>query len=151
MRQATLRVVGHPVSGARAVEVRSQLRVEVVSGPLLAWQPESLLVVRDANGAQPGHRTVVLMNAGHFDLRLQQMRVSGVHAGRFVTYPDRPLPLVLPPGDYLDLRVEYLPECDGSYGTATSSVDHEATLAVASDGGTAVLPLAGASEAFCPP
>jgi hypothetical protein len=78
------------------------------------------------------------------------IQATGAAASRFVTTSDRGLgPLVLPPGDYVDLRIEYLPECDGTYGTATSALDHEATLVVTSDGGTARIPLGGASQGFC--
>lgn len=132
-------------------QVRSQLRMEVVSGPLLHHAPSSLLVDRDANGGQPGHRTAMVSNTGHFDLTVHALQLSGPGASRFVVTSDLGLgPFVLRPGDYADVRVEYLPDCDGTYGTATSALDHEATLVVTSNGGTAGIGLGGASRGFCP-
>jgi hypothetical protein len=137
----------NPLQGG---QVRSQLRVEVVSGPLLQHAPPSLWVERDANGGQPGHRTAMVSNAGHFDLTVHGLQLTGPGAARFVATTDLgPGPFLLRPGDYVDVRVEYLPECDGTYGTATSALDHEATLVVTSDGGTARIGLGGASQGFC--
>jgi hypothetical protein len=153
LRRATLRVQGAPASDPQlTLDVRSQLMVEVVSGPLLRWAPLSLLVSRGTGGSEPSHRTAVVFNAGHVDLTVQGIALTGAGAAQFVATTNRGTlgPFVLPPGDYVDVRVEYLPECDGSYGTATSMLDHEATVVVTSNDGTARLPVGGASVGFCP-
>jgi hypothetical protein len=94
----------------------------------------------------------MVANAGHFDLTVHGFRLTGPGASRFVVSHDRgPGPFVLGPNDYVDVGVEYLPQCDGTYGTGTGTLDHEATLLVSSDGGTARIPLGGASRAYCTP
>jgi hypothetical protein len=153
-RWAHLGVKYVPASDPRQThEIRSVLQVQVLSGPLLRPLPGAHYLRRDENGATPGHRTGVLQNVGHFDLTVHGMQLTGAGASRFVvtTEPVGPGPLVLPPGDSLDLWIEYLPVCDGTYGTATSLLDHEATLVVSSDGGTARIAIGGSSRPYCVP
>jgi hypothetical protein len=151
-RLATLRIRGVPGSNpGQTYTVQSQLQVQVVSGPLLQFLPNGIFIYRDVNGTQAGHMTATLFNAGHADLSLQQISISGSGASHFIATTDRGLgPSTLRTGEYLDIRVEYLPECDGTYGTGTSALDHTATLVVTSNGGTAAIALGGASQGFCP-
>jgi hypothetical protein len=153
VRLATLRVRGTPASNpTTTLEVRSQLQVEVVSGPLLVYLPYSLYVYRDENGSQPGHRTALLENAGHGDLTVSSIGLTGAGAAHFTLSTDRGNlgPFVLHSGDSALLRLEYLPECDGTYGSGPSALDHQATIAVTSSGGNATIPVGGASQGFCP-
>jgi hypothetical protein len=140
-----------PSSPQQVRQMDSALLVDVASGPLLRFHPYSLHVHRDANASQPGHLNALLQNLGHFDMAMHSIQVIGRDAARFVATTDRGGlgPFVLPPGDSLLVRVEYLPECDGSYGTPMNDIDHEATLLVSSDGGTGRIPLTGASGGFC--
>jgi YVTN family beta-propeller protein len=152
VRLAQLAVRYAPASDPRQVtEIRSVLQVEVLSGPLLQVIPTGVYV--HGNDGRPTHRNAVAWNAGHFDLTVTSVHVTGAQAGRFVltTGPGGSGPFLLRPGESLDLRVTYLPECDGSYGTATSILDHQATLVLTSDGGTARVPLGGSSQWFCAP
>jgi hypothetical protein len=150
LRHAELRVRYHGATNAQQTdEIRSSLYVEVVSGPLLRYAPLSLFFDGAPGSSAPAQRQATLFNAGHFDLTLNGLQVVGSGRTRFAATPDRSLPLVLPPGDYVDVRVDYLPECDGTYGTATSALDHQATLVATSDGGTARIELGGASQWFC--
>jgi hypothetical protein len=153
LRRASLRISGVPASNpSQTITVQSQLQVEVVSGPLLQFAPNGIYIHRQINGAQPTHKTAVLFNAGHVDLNLTSISISGSGASRFVATTNRGTmgPFILPPGDYVDVRVEYLPQCDGTYGNGSSALDHEATLVVSSNGGTGLIPLGGASQGFCP-
>jgi hypothetical protein len=151
-RTAYLRVRGTPANNPQQLlEVRSALTMEVVSGPLLRWAPGSLLISRRQGGGEPTHRTAVLFNAGHADLEVLDLQLAGPGALRFAVGTDRGSlgPFTLAPGDYVDVTVEYQPECDGTYGTATSSIDHAATLEVSTNDGVGVLEVAGASYGFC--
>jgi hypothetical protein len=150
-RLATLRIRGvAAVDPYNVLEVRSQLAVEVVNGPLLQLAPLSLYVYGDANGAQAGHRTALLHNAGHFDLTVQHVALAGPHAARFLVDTDHGTgPFLLRSGEHTLLRLEYLPECDGTYGNGTSALDHQANVLVSSDGGNVTLPVGGASQGFC--
>ncbi|HEV8239165.1 MAG TPA: hypothetical protein VGS57_07350 [Thermoanaerobaculia bacterium] len=153
VRQATLRVRGVPAGNPLlTLEVRSQLVVEVVSGPLLNYLPYSLYVYRDANGSQPGQRTALLENAGAVDMTVSSIRLTGAGAAHFALSTDHGSlgPFVLHSGEAALLRLEYFPECDGTYGTATSALDHEATITVTTNGGNAAIPVGGSSQGFCP-
>jgi hypothetical protein len=150
-RQATLRIRGVPGSNpSQTLEVRSQLTVEVVTGPLLNFLPQSLYVYRDANGAQPAHLNAVLENAGAATMTVSSLQLTGGGAARFVLTSSRGMgPFTLAPRASAALHLEALPECDGVYGSGASALDHQATLAVTTNGGNAAIPVGGASQGFC--
>jgi hypothetical protein len=152
LRSALLRVdavaVGAP---ATPLQATASLRVDSRQGPQLHLAP-STLWFNKAQGetVAQARRAAMIDNVGSFDLDVTRIRIQGRDAARFSLSSARGAPpLRLSPGGYADLWITYTPECDGSYGTGSSLVDHEAVVVIESASGVAELPLTGASYGFC--
>ncbi|MET0551808.1 MAG: hypothetical protein ABW221_02150 [Vicinamibacteria bacterium] len=153
VRDAFLRVSAVPLTGpSTTLTAQSVVRVEAIQGPQLNLTPRRLWFDRPSSATGQEHRRAAMIdNVGTLPLDVTRIRLQGPHASRFSFVSERGLPpFRLPSADYDDIRVTYAPECDGTYGSPGSVVDHRATLVVDSTGGRVELVLEGSSRGFCP-